>query len=571
MNSWLFLLTIWTSIFLYHYHSDAPYVEKELQLSDLPPDIRENFQNVFHRKVLKNGKMELPSNKCKKEMVDRYLQERNITFDFQQVNPHLEMNEKYHNEYSHEEKKQLYKFSNGSLPRIGWILIIHNEGNLKSLFKHIYSDEDIYIIHVDTKAQHLVSRVKEITSGFKHIVVFSKNNVQWCGKSLLQAYLDSFRELLKFEGWDYLITMSGNDYPLQSVTNYKRELSFRANYFNTSAISYMELGQIPSNYLYSRFFECEGYIYQYYWNTQFFNLSLYSGSAWYTLHHDFVTYIVSDAEFIKKFNLATQSTIVLDEIYPPTVMMNSPFTKNLILDNGRYINWEKQRHECPYKRVGDLCGNHPGWLKYRDIIKLIMQEQFFFARKIRNSQVIELIDDFIKKKKQNIPLNLGPFHVMTYDNYCMTEMGEGVQSIPCSHLRDDEEYLESQKWNMICTHSEKFLFRNGSVSILSDYRAKKQYNTEYCIIQSVTNKKCLDVTNYDINAKTTLSLYDCHYKENQLWTFPVVESLNETYQPSLQVYASRYVPLCVKFFTKRNLLTWKCENLIQGLKFVKIQ
>lgn len=75
-----------------------------------------------------------------------------------------------------------------------------------------------------------------------------------------------------------------------------------------------------------------------------------------------------------------------DYIYFQTILFNSPYLKNIINDNLRYIDWTYRR------------GSRPSYLDMSDYNKLITSNKIFARKFNENSQVlINKLYEIIKK------------------------------------------------------------------------------------------------------------------------------------------------------------------------------
>ncbi|MCR4824135.1 MAG: beta-1,6-N-acetylglucosaminyltransferase [Bacteroidales bacterium] len=107
----------------------------------------------------------------------------------------------------------------------------------------------------------------------------------------------------------------------------------------------------------------------------------YFASTWFSLTNDCVEYILAQEAWIEKTFMGTNST---DEIFIPTVVMNSPFKDHLYAGEGirnlRFIDWsrgESVRHPWTF-RAGD-------W-------DLLMSTPYFWARKFDERVDADIID-----------------------------------------------------------------------------------------------------------------------------------------------------------------------------------
>ena len=97
---------------------------------------------------------------------------------------------------------------------------------------------------------------------------------------------------------------------------------------------------------------------------------LYGGSTYWSLTRNSLQYVLDTLDKNPKIMRSMKYTFCSEEIIFQTVLMNSPFAKNVANDNLRYIDWESGR------------GGHPAFLDESDIDS-IKHSNKIFARKFR--------------------------------------------------------------------------------------------------------------------------------------------------------------------------------------------
>lgn len=114
-------------------------------------------------------------------------------------------------------------------------------------------------------------------------------------------------------------------------------------------------------------------------------MQLYGGSMWWSLSLECLNYIdhfvTENPEIIHSFN----HTFCSDEIMLQTIVMNSPYARNVKNTNFRYLCWE------------DRNGNYPANLDETDWLK-IKESEAFFARKFHYPVSLPLLDVIDKNK-----------------------------------------------------------------------------------------------------------------------------------------------------------------------------
>lgn len=93
---------------------------------------------------------------------------------------------------------------------------------------------------------------------------------------------------------------------------------------------------------------------------------LYWGSAWWSLQHDCVQYLLGRSAFIEKYFV---DTLFPDEHFAQVIIMNSRFAQTVENDNLRYVSWTFRN------------GNRPAVLDRSDL-PFITEGNYLYARKI---------------------------------------------------------------------------------------------------------------------------------------------------------------------------------------------
>ena len=90
-------------------------------------------------------------------------------------------------------------------------------------------------------------------------------------------------------------------------------------------------------------------------------------------------FILSYIENNKKYIEFFKNSIYPDEMFFQTIIMNSKYSKSIVNNNLRYIDWSEKKAS-------------PKTLQYNDIDKALKSKSYF-ARKIDSVQLIDYIED----------------------------------------------------------------------------------------------------------------------------------------------------------------------------------
>jgi hypothetical protein len=98
-----------------------------------------------------------------------------------------------------------------------FVSLHHKPAQFRWLFDAIYSDSDLFCIHIDAKAPPDLVRAIQTHVGVRPNVTFlPRRRVNWGGWSQVRVELDAIRHLVGRGSWHYYVNLSGQDYPLQS-------------------------------------------------------------------------------------------------------------------------------------------------------------------------------------------------------------------------------------------------------------------------------------------------------------------------------------------------------------------
>ena len=94
------------------------------------------------------------------------------------------------------------------------------------LLKRLHNHNDYYFIHVDPRSNYLYESLKVLDNGKNVIVTKDRHKIIWGGVSQMQVYLKSMKNMLGMKwGMDFVVTVSGSDYVLKKVEEFRDYLS----------------------------------------------------------------------------------------------------------------------------------------------------------------------------------------------------------------------------------------------------------------------------------------------------------------------------------------------------------
>ena len=248
-----------------------------------------------------------------------------------------------------------------------------------------FNDDSFEVfIHIDRKSKTSKETIEKLYAFNCVKFVSTKYKVNWGGLNHLKCILFLAKEAVKNKELEYIHSITGHDYPIKSKSYF---IDFFKRNNGKDFLDYFEM--MPDNHswmnrliyfnLYDVFdgkksrekienivkFQLDYNIIRGFTNKI---PKLYGGSTYWSLTRETLKYVVDYTKENKHLINRLKHTFCAEEIYFQTVIMNSRFSKNIINDNMRYIDWEMRN------------GNAPANLDMTDLEILISSDKLF-ARK----------------------------------------------------------------------------------------------------------------------------------------------------------------------------------------------
>lgn len=283
-----------------------------------------------------------------------------------------------------------------------YLVIAHNELDILSLLISELDDErnDIYV-HIDKKAPFDGSSLKTEKSGLS--VLKKRVDARWGDFSLVDVEVALFKEAYKNGPYAYYHLLSGTDLPIQSqdeihaycITHAgtefigfaqnvtEKELHWRSQHYFLFAREFQStcLWKRALRALFVRLQSMVGY--------RRIRVEVKKGAQWCSVTHNFVKYLLSCEQEIRKF---FNHTYCPDELFIQTLCWNSTFKErvhsmtNEFEGCKRYIKWVD----------GKLLS-----FTLKDVNKMIDSDRWF-ARKFdaKNKDVLTAIKVMLENKQR---------------------------------------------------------------------------------------------------------------------------------------------------------------------------
>lgn len=240
-----------------------------------------------------------------------------------------------------------------------YLILAHNNFyTLKVLLKLLDNENNDIYIHIDKKTRNVPK--EEILS------VVQKSNLHWVTpiktywghSSLVNAELKLIKTAILNGEYEYLHLISGVDLPL------KKQSEIHKFFEDNKGKEFVGFSNLKNNY--------EDRVKYYYWLQKYeknskiiaklqeiltkfqkilkvnrlknSNINIQKGCQWVSITGDFAKYIIKQEKWIQKFFANTNCS---DELLMQTILINSPFAKNIYNKNDEYksclreIDWER--------------------------------------------------------------------------------------------------------------------------------------------------------------------------------------------------------------------------------------
>lgn len=242
--------------------------------------------------------------------------------------------------------------------KLGFIILAHkNPAYLQRLVHQLTVDKGQVFLHIDRGVSPSVYQsIYEALPTSSLITWLPRYYTHWGSWGLVRATLAGLEKALE-AGCDYTLLLSGQDYPLTSVSHL---VQFLAKHRDRSFMQYHAFasGEWPADgikRLTRWYFNLEmppswfrkklnnGLIklFNRLWPNRPFpaGLEAYGGSQWWCLHRQCVEYVVTFTRQNRHVSDFFKYVRIPDEAYFHTVLLNSPLHQTIINRSLTYVDW----------------------------------------------------------------------------------------------------------------------------------------------------------------------------------------------------------------------------------------
>lgn len=259
---------------------------------------------------------------------------------------------------------------------------------LEYMVKRLMSDNIEIYIHLDKKCNITdYHHIENVTFIHKRVKVY------WGGRSMIKAMYNLIEHIILHTDCDYLIFISGEDYPVVSPHEYSKYINIEKNYieyemfpksdwysFGLNRINFYYLLASQKSLLNRILIKTQKLIKL---KRKIDNLpfDVYGGSQWININRPTAEYIISKWKSYYSF---FRFCLIPDEMIFQTIILNSNLKDTVKNTNYRYIQFDKTGSNAAYLNIDD--------------IENITNIKPLFCRKIKDRVVIKTLDEFRAKR-----------------------------------------------------------------------------------------------------------------------------------------------------------------------------
>lgn len=225
---------------------------------------------------------------------------------------------------------------------IAYFILVHRYTHqFKRLFTAVYNSKNQYLIHIDKKATKSVhTSVKNFLEDFSNAWILKSQNVVWGGYSMVDIELKGMKKLLSLsKKWDFFVNLSGQVYPLKSQTDIQSFLKLNKGSSFLKIADQIQKRPNTLNRIYNFFVEtADGFIGKPIKRSFLPNVTPYIGGQWKILSRECCEFI-STSPKVAKFRKFYKNTLIVDESFFQTVLMNTHYLGKIVNDDKRAIIW----------------------------------------------------------------------------------------------------------------------------------------------------------------------------------------------------------------------------------------
>lgn len=224
---------------------------------------------------------------------------------------------------------------------IGYLILVHRyPDQFKRLFRAIYNSQNQYVVHVDKNSgAELEAEIREFLSPYANADMIKSEKAIWGGYSLVDAELRGMERLLQMGEWSHFINLSGQDFPLKPQ---KQIIAFLNANLDREFIKVMDQHRDRPDTMHrvsEYVIELDESIQRTARSRPFLTDAVpYIGNQWMIVTRAFCEFVCHDPR-INRYKEFYKNTLIADEGFFQTIMMNSVVQSEIVSDDLRTIDW----------------------------------------------------------------------------------------------------------------------------------------------------------------------------------------------------------------------------------------
>jgi len=263
------------------------------------------------------------------------------------------------------------------------ILAHKDPKQLEKLVNKIRANNTRIFIHLDKKSNiHEYSHILDAT------FISKREKVYWGGRSMVKAMFNLIEYVVFNTDCEYIIFISGEDYPIILPKGYDKYINIEKNYLEyeklpkdswylggMSRIMYYYLPRCPNSLL-NRVCVKLQKLTGIKRNIDKLSFDVYGGSQWININRVTAEYIIKNW---KQYYSFFRFSMIPDEMIFQTIILNSKLKNSTQNTNYRYLRYDKEK------------SSNAAYINEHDIEHIIIHKPLF-CRKVKDIDIINTLD-----------------------------------------------------------------------------------------------------------------------------------------------------------------------------------
>ena len=269
------------------------------------------------------------------------------------------------------------------------ILAHKSPEHLERIVKKIKADNTQIFIHLDKK-----SNISEFSHIQNATFISTREKVCWGGRSMVKAMFNLIEYVVLNIDCEYIIFISGEDYPVIMPKDYDKYINIEKNYLEYKKLpkdDWYSGGMIRIMYYY--LFRCPNSLLSRICvklqkltgikrNINKLPFEVYGGSQWININRATAEYIINNW---KQYYSFFRFCMIPDEMIFQTIILNSEQKDSTINTNYRYL------------RYNEVSSSNAAYIDNYDIEQIKMNKPLF-CRKVKDLDIIKHLDLLMNEK-----------------------------------------------------------------------------------------------------------------------------------------------------------------------------